>query len=382
MKLNPAYALFLAAALATSPAWAAKHKPARPATQKDAAPFPITRQVDLTELAGFAAELAATEGWDVNEVLPVLEQAQVVPAVQRLIMPPVAGKAKDWSAYRALFIEPRRIQAGVEFWQLHASKLAEAESRYGVPAEVVMGVLGVETYYGRIMGNFRVIDALATLAFAFPTGRSDRSPFFRSELAEFLKLARREGADPLSYRGSYAGAMGLPQFMPSSWNRHAVDFDGSGHIDLIGNPDDAIGSVAHYLAEYGWQPGITTHYTVAMPADTTQRARLLTPDVLPSFTAQQLVATGARPSEAAMDFDGQLAVVELQNGAKAASYVLGTQNFYAVTRYNHSSYYAMAVIELGRAVAAGYRAQSAVSAPASSAGQGPSVPASDGRANQ
>ena len=358
--------LFSAFALAfalASPAIAAKHKPARPAVQKDAAPFPITRQVDRSELIRFAAELAAAEGWDVNEVLPVLEQAQIVPAVQRLIMPPVAGKAKDWAAYRALFIEPRRIQAGVEFWQAHAGALAQAESRYGVPADVVMGVLGVETFYGRIMGTFRVLDALATLSFAFPTGRSDRSPFFRSELAEFLKLARREGADPLSYRGSYAGAMGLPQFMPGSWNRHAVDFDGDGHIDLIGNPDDAIGSVAHYLSEYGWQPGVTTTYSVAMPADTTQRAQLLTPDVVPSFTSQQLLAAGAKPSEAALDFDSKLAVIELQNGAKAASYVLGTQNFYTVTRYNHSSYYAMAVIELGRAVLAAVRQNAAATTP-------------------
>ncbi len=375
--LFSAFALALALAL-SAPAFAAKHKPA---AQKDAAPYPLTQSLDRSELVRFAAELAAEQGWDVNEVLPVLEQAQIVPAVQRLIMPPVAGKAKDWSAYRALFIEPRRIQAGVEFWQAHAAALAQAESRYGVPADVVMGVLGVETYYGRIMGTFRVVDALATLSFAFPTGRSDRSPFFRGELAEFLKLARREGADPLSYRGSYAGAMGVPQFMPSSWNRHAVDFDGNGHIDLIGNPDDAIGSVAHYLSEYGWQAGITTYYTVAMPADTTQRALLLTPDVLPSFTAQQLLAAGARPSEAAMEFDGKLAVIELQNGAKAASYVLGTQNFYAVTRYNHSSYYAMAVIELGRAVMVGYRAQSGSPA-ASSAGQGPGMPASAGLANQ
>jgi len=378
MKLHSAFALVVTAALVSSPALAAKHKPA---ALKDAAPVPLTERVDRSELVRFAAELAASQGWDVNEVLPVLEQAQIVPAVQRLIMPPVAGKAKDWAAYRALFIEPRRIQAGVEFWQAHAGALGQAESRYGVPAEVVMGVLGVETFYGRIMGTFRVIDALATLSFAFPTGRSDRSAFFRTELTEFLKLARREGADPLSYRGSYAGAMGLPQFMPGSWNRHAVDFDGDGHIDLIADADDAIGSVAHYLSEYGWQPGVTTYYNVAMPADTTQRAQLLTPDVVPSFTAAQLLAAGARPSEAASEFDGKLAVVELQNGAKAASYVLGTQNFYAITRYNHSSYYAMAVIELGRAVQAGYRAQSS-SAPASSGSQGPGAPAGISRANQ
>lgn len=341
-------------------------RPRHPHKPRDAAPFAITDKIPAAELARFAVDV----GLDPTLVVPLLTQAQIQPSVQRLIMPPVAGKAKDWSAYRALFIEPKRIAAGVEFWRANAAALARAENDYGVPAEIVVGIIGVETYYGRIMGRYRVLDALATLAFDFPSGRSDRSPFFRAELGEFLKLARREGADPLGYLGSYAGAMGLPQFMPGSWNRHAVDFDGDGHIDLIGNPSDAIGSVAHYLAEYGWQRGMTTHYSVALPADTATRARLLTPDVLPSFTARELQVAGARPSEAAMDFGGKLAVVELQNGDQAASHVLGTPNFYAVTRYNHSSYYAMAVIELGRAVQRSWRAQSP------SSGQGPVTPAS------
>jgi len=345
-------AVALVVALAVTGAQAAKpakaHKPSAP---KDPAPYALTDKIGPAELASFAADA----GLDPGEVLPVLAQAQIQPSVQRLVMPPPAGKAKDWSAYRALFIEPRRIQAGVDFWAANAPALVRAEEQYGVPAEIVMGVLGVETFYGRIMGRYRIVDALATLAFAFPTGRSDRSPFFRAELIEFLKLAKREGVDPLSYTGSYAGAMGLPQFMPGSWNRHAVDFDGDGHIDLINNPTDAIGSVAHYLAEYGWQRGATTHYSVALPADTAVRARLLSPDVVPSFTARELQAAGAQPSEAALEFDGKLAVIELQNGVKAPSYVLGTQNFYVVTRYNHSSYYAMAVIELGRAVAAARR---------------------------
>ncbi|MBV8500140.1 MAG: lytic murein transglycosylase B [Paucibacter sp.] len=356
--MYPRLSLALGAALALSvllftmaPAQAAR--PRKPPPPKDAPPYPLTDKVPAAELARFAIDA----GLDAAEVLPVLTQAQIQPSVQRLVMPPPAGKAKDWSAYRALFIEPQRIGAGVEFWNANAAALAKAENDYGVPPEIVVGVIGVETFYGRIMGRYRVLDALATLAFAFPTGRSDRSAFFRTELGEFFKLAKREGADPLGYLGSYAGAMGLAQFMPGSWNRHAIDFDGDGHIDLIGSPADAIGSVAHYLSEYGWQRGMMTHYSVALPADTATRARLLTPDVVPSFTARELQAAGARPSEAAMDFDGKVAVVELQNGAKAASHVLGTSNFYVVTRYNHSSYYAMAVIELGRAVANAWKAQ-------------------------
>jgi membrane-bound lytic murein transglycosylase B len=272
--------------------------------------------------------------------------------VQRLIMPAAVGTAKDWAAYRARFIEPRRVQAGIDFWAQHEAALARAESLYGVPAEIIVGIIGVETFYGQITGGFRVIDALATLSFDFPKGRSDRSVFFRNELVEFLKLCRSNGLDPLAVKGSFAGAIGWPQFMPSSWNRDAVDFDGDGHIDLAGSPVDAIGSVAHFLAEHGWQRGMTTEYSLAMPSETSARALLLAPDIKPTFSVAQLLDAGAKPSEAALEHRGPLAVVELQMGAAAPIYVIGTENFYAITRYNWSSYYAMAVIELGRSLVA------------------------------
>lgn len=303
---------------------------------------------DREALRRFSAELAASDGFDEETLRQMLAKARVVPLVQRLMMPPPAGTAKDWAAYRARFIEPRRLQAGLAFWDTHAEALARAEQRFGVPAELVAGLIGVETFYGQITGNFRVIDALATLTFEFPKGRRDRSEFFRSELAEFLKLTRREGLDPFSLKGSYAGAMGWPQFMPGSWNRHAIDFDGDGRVDLINSPVDAIGSVAHYLAQHGWQPGMPTHYTVAAPVDTADRARLLAPDILPSFSAAQFAEAGAELSEGGREHPGPLALVELQNGSAAPSYVAGTSNFYALTRYNWSSYYAMAVIDLGR----------------------------------
>ncbi|MBY0236944.1 MAG: lytic murein transglycosylase B [Burkholderiaceae bacterium] len=302
----------------------------------------------------FADDLAAAQGWDEAARLQLrqqLAQAKSMPVVQRLIMPAAAGTAKDWAAYRARFVEPKRLQAGLDFWERHAAALARAENQYGVPAELIAGLIGVETFYGQITGGFRVIDALATLAFDFPSGRSDRSPFFRSELAEFIKLCQREGLDPLSVKGSFAGAMGWPQFMPSSWNKYAIDFDGDGHVDLLNSPADAIGSVAHYLAEFGWKPGMPTHYSLAMPVDTSARAALLAPDIKPTFSLAQLQALGAVPSEAAMEHHGPLAVVELQNGSAAPSYWLGSENFYALTRYNWSSYYAFAVIDLGRALA-------------------------------
>lgn len=297
-------------------------------------------------VAAFASEVAQKHGLDGVQVLAQLSQAQRVEAVRRLIMPPPAGTAKNWAAYRARFIEPRRIAAGLAFWRQHARWLAAAESRWHVPAEIVAAIIGVETFYGRVMGNFRVIDALATLAFDFPSGRSDRSGFFRTELEALFVMAAREGREPSSFRGSYAGAMGLPQFMPSSINRWAVDFDEDGHIDLHTNPADAVGSVAHYLADFGWQPGMPTHHAVAVPVETSDRAVLLAPDIRPTFTAAQFAERGAVLDEAGRAHAGLLALVELQNGNLAPSYVAGTQNFWVITRYNWSSYYAMAVIDL------------------------------------
>jgi membrane-bound lytic murein transglycosylase B len=304
-------------------------------------------------LVAFADELAATEGWDASALREQLAAAQDLPKVRQLILPAAAGTAKNWAAYRDRFIEPKRLDAGVAFWAENEAALARAESTYGVPAEIVVGILGVETFYGRITGGFKVLDALATLAFDFPAAHpraAERQAFFRNELAEFLRLSRAEGLDPTTVKGSYAGALGWPQFMPGSWRRHAVDFDGDGHVDLIASPVDAIGSVAHYLSEYGWKPGEATHYSVRLPADPITRRRLLAPDIKPHFSAAELVEAGAEPSEAARDHAGPLAVIALQNGKAPPTVLLGTENFWVVTRYNWSAYYAMAVIELGQAV--------------------------------
>jgi membrane-bound lytic murein transglycosylase B len=298
----------------------------------------------------FAADVAERRQLPADWVQAQLAQARRQPSAQRLIMPPPAGTAKNWAAYRDRFVEPQRIGAGARFWAEQADWLRRADERFGVPAEIVVGIVGVETFYGRVTGSYRVLDVLATLAFDFPTGRSDRSAFFRSELEEFLVLSRREGLDPTEAKGSFAGAMGLPQFMPSSLNRWAVDFDGDGRIDLNGSAADVVGSVANYLAEHGWKRGMTPIFTVAAPVDTAARATLLQPDILPSFSAGQMLALGAELDDAGRAHDGPLALVELQNGNAAPSFVAGTQNFYALTRYNRSSYYAMAVITLGDAV--------------------------------
>jgi membrane-bound lytic murein transglycosylase B len=323
--------------------------------QADSAPDAVTYG-GRDDAMALADQLAERHGLDAAWARAQLAQARFQPAVARLIMPPPAGTAKNWAAYRARFIEPERVKAGAAFWAAQQRWLDAAEARYGVPASLVVGIIGVETFYGRVMGNFRVLDALATLSLDFPKGRKDRSEFFRDELGQFLRLAHTEKVAAVSIKGSFAGAMGLGQFMPGSVNRFAVDFDGDGHIDMAGGPDqsaaDVIGSVAHYLAEHGWQRGMPTHYAVKPPVDTADRATLLAPDILPSFTAAQMTERGAVLDAAGAAHTGPLALVELQNGNAAPSHVAGTQNFYAVTRYNWSSYYALAVIELGQAVAA------------------------------
>lgn len=344
-RRTAALILALAAALTALPAQA--RQTARPAV---AEPVAYGARDDVLALA---AELAERHGLDPVWAADTLAQARHLPSVVKLIQPPPAGTAKNWAAYRARFVEPRRIRAGVEFWRAHARWLEEAEARWGVPPAVVVGIVGVETIYGRHMGGFRVLDTLTTLALDWPKdARRDRSALFRDELGAYLQLCRRDGLDPLALRGSYAGASGMPQFLPSSILEHATDFDGDGRADLHAGAADVIGSVAKYLAAYGWQRGLATHHAVAEPVEVSDRATLLAPDIVPSFSAAQFAERGAVLDDAGRRHEGLLALVELQNGAAAPSYVAGTANFYAITRYNWSSYYAMAVIELGEAVQA------------------------------
>ncbi len=302
------------------------------------------------DVLAFAAQVAEDRGLDRAWVEDQLARARYQPAVAKAIMPGPPGTAKNWAAYRARFIEPRRLAAGVQWWQAHAAALDEAQRRYGVPPELVAGVVGVESFYGRMTGNFRVLDSLATLAFDFPTGRSDRSAFYRSELRAYLVWCALEGRDADTARGSFAGAIGWPQFMPSSLLRYAVDFDHDGHVDVSAGGDDVIGSVAGYLAMFGWQRDQPIYFPVQPPADPEARARLLAADIVPTFTAAQLIEAGAQLPDAARDYAGPLAFVELQNGDAPASYVAGTRNFYVVTRYNWSAYYAMAVVDLAAAL--------------------------------
>ncbi len=289
-------------------------------------------------------------GWSSDALLKTLGQAQYQARVAQLILPPPVGVPKDWNAYRDRFIEPRRLQAGLRFWAAHEEALSRAEQQFGVPASLVLGIIGVESFYGQILGNFRALDALATLGFDFPGGRSDRSAFFRAELAALLQLAQAQDRNPASFRGSYAGALGLGQFMPSSWQRHALDFDGDGHIDLTNSAADAIGSVAHFLLQHGWQRGLPTHLHCEPPAAPAARERLLAPDIDPRWSLDELLDAGVPLSageQAWLRPHAPWALVLLENGGAAPTHVLGSRNFWVVTRYNRSAYYALAVIELG-----------------------------------
>jgi membrane-bound lytic murein transglycosylase B len=347
-----------AAAAWLGPALRAAGQPANRTHSTASAPATdaATGYATRDDVQHYVDAIAERRGFDPAWVRAALAQARYQASVARAVMPPPPGVAKSWAAYRARFVEPVRIGAGAAFWDAQRRWLAKAEDVFGVPPEVVVGIVGVETFYGRLMGNYRSVDSLCTLGFDFPAGRTDRSAFFRDELEAFFVMCRTEARDPLQVKGSYAGAMGLPQFMPSSFNRWAVDFDGDGRTDLDASPADVIGSVGLFLASHGWRQGLKPRYRVTPPADPAERALLLAPDIVPSFTAAELAAHGARVDAPDLDASEKLALVQVENGDAAPSQVAGTSNFYAITRYNQSSYYALAVIELGEAIGQALRA--------------------------
>jgi membrane-bound lytic murein transglycosylase B len=290
-----------------------------------------------------------------SELEAQFNQTRYVASAIDLMKPAPPGKPKNWQAYRARFVEPLRINAGLEFWNTNLDALVRAELQYGVPAEIIVGIIGVETIFGRNTGSFRVMDAITTLAFDYPPtpNRNARMAMFRTELENTLLYARESAIDPFSLSGSYAGAIGLPQFMPSNIRRFALDFDRDGKIDLRNSPADAIGSVAHFLVEHGWKRGepLVFPATVSL-TDADGRAdwsKFVGHGLQAKFKLDELVANGIKPG-VMPPADLQYGLVDLQNGAEPTEYWLGASNFFAITHYNHSYFYAMSVVDLARAV--------------------------------
>jgi len=305
------------------------------------------------ELIALADHIALSQDLPKNWVLTQLLQAKSLSKIKQLVMPPSAGVKKNWMAYRERFLTAQRIQGGQDFAQRNWSTLEKAQSQFQVPWEIIVSIIGVETFYGKNMGHFKALDVLTSLSMDFPASHpraKERQAFFQEELGALLKLMRNNPQQV--WLSSFAGAMGLPQFMPSNWGKFALDGDQDGRVNLMDSEADAIQSVANYLAQFGWRAQMPTHYAMEQTFDSTHLQEMLLPDILPTFKSEQLISWGLRLSPEAQAHQGPLALVMLENAEESPSYVLGTENFYTLTRYNWSSYYAMAVIELGQEIKA------------------------------
>ncbi|EFF76483.1 lytic murein transglycosylase B [Achromobacter piechaudii] len=316
----------------------------------DDAPATLTATGALRpEVRSFVEDLAAERQLPLDPMVKALESSRYNATVSRLIAPAAPGKKiwRSWLTYRSRFVEPKRIGWGVEFYNENRDLLNQAAQRFGVPAPIIASIIGVETLYGRNMGNFRVLDALATLAFDYPDpNKPERAAMFRGQLADFLTLVMKDKLE-LETRGSYAGAIGMPQFMPTSIMHYAVDGDDNGHIDLTDNTQDAIMSVGSFLAQHGWQRGLPVFAPVVLPADPTA---LVDGGLEPKQTWSTLSAAGARlqPGASSAGWGSQpLGVVDLVEEARGtAQYRVGTPNFFALTKYNRSYFYATSVADL------------------------------------
>lgn len=308
---------------------------------------------EYEELQAIISSLEAQKIYAPGELQRIFEDVSRQDRILELIARP-AEKSREWKDYRPIFMRADRIQAGVDFWNTHANTLQRAEAEFGVPASMIVAILGVETKFGSNKGGFKVIEALSTLGLDYPP----RAKFFRNELREFLILSKASGFDPREPKGSYAGAMGYPQFMPSSWRRLAIDYDGDGRINLFDSPIDAIGSIANYFKANGWRRG----ETVVVPArisgndyDSEVSTSLKT-----TSTLAALAKTGLAP-KTALSLPSTTAVSGLRlQGDHGGEFWLAFNNFFVITTYNRSILYAMAAQQLAEAIDSAYRAQSTV----------------------
>jgi len=289
------------------------------------------------EVRVFIDEMVTSENIDRAWLEKLFTQAEYSQSVIDAITRP-AEKTLNWAEYQQIFLTPARVARGSEFWTENSAVLAEAEAQFGVPAEVILAIIGVETFYGRYTGGYRVIDSLSTLAFDYPP----RGAFFRGELHSLVLLANQHEVDPASLTGSYAGAMGLGQFIPSSYLAYSSDYDGDGFADLWSNPADAIWSVANYLAVHGWQRAEPIFDQVSVA--TSPPEDILNRNLVPYVTIDQIADQGVSGIDYPED-SGQVTLMYLE-GMQGDEYWIGHHNFYVITRYNHSHLYGMAVAQL------------------------------------
>jgi membrane-bound lytic murein transglycosylase B len=308
--------------------------------------FAQASYAERAEVATFVRELSERHGLTETELMRVFERAQRLDPVLEAIARP-AERVRTWEEYRALLVSERRIAEGVEFWKKHRRTLERAHKKYGVAPEYIVAIIGVETFYGRNTGNWRVLDALTTLAFDYPP----RARFFRSELENYLLMAREAGLDVFSIRGSYAGAIGIPQFMPSSARRYAVDFDGNGTIDLQSSRADAIGSVANFLKVHGWERDADVAVEARVPGDAWRA--FADGRFEPRHTLTELREAGIE-FHSPQPAGASATLVELANADRPSEFRVGLRNFYVITRYNRSALYAAAVSDLASALKKGY----------------------------
>jgi membrane-bound lytic murein transglycosylase B len=301
----------------------------------------VCANTDLPGLTQFINEMEQKHGFDADELTQLFAEVKVKNSILKAISRP-AEKSKPWHAYRKIFIQEKRISGGVLFWQQHVKALQKAEQQYGIPAEIIIAILGVETRYGGNVGGYRVVDALSTLAFRYPP----RSPFFRSELEHFLLLTREENMSILDPVGSYAGAMGLGQFMPSSYREYSIDFDNDSKRDIWTNPDDAIGSIANYLKRHGWIVGESIAHRTNLSAEVP--IALVEKGYKPTLSREELAVAGVALENLPSGSD-KIALISLTQ-EESEEYWLARQNFYSITRYNHSRMYAMTVKQLAELI--------------------------------
>lgn len=294
-----------------------------------------------SDIDEFINELVRDEGFSKPALEKMFKEVEYKPRIVQLISKP-AERRLTWWEYRNLFINDTRIDQGVEFWKKHQKILDQASKEYGVPQSVIIGILGIETGFGRQSGGFRVVDALSTLGFGYPR----RATFFRKELKEFLMLAREQGFNPLELTGSYAGAMGIPQFMPSSYRAYAIDFDKNGQADIWGSPADAIGSIASYLSRHGWVEGKPVASKATVKGE--KYSTLISGNPRPTRSVNEARNLGWKSQQVLPD-SARVRGLKLE-GKNGTEHWLTMTNFYVITRYNKSDLYAMAVWQLGRQV--------------------------------